>query len=69
MSRAVDERSRHRAAIAAHVTIGSSSATEAAIAEGVPAWCAEVVAQDALARVWRNLRGVRIALERREDVA
>lgn len=50
-----DERSKRRAAVAGRVIIGGLSPAEAAIAEGVPAWCAEVVAADALERTWRRL--------------
>jgi hypothetical protein len=39
---------RKRAAIVQHVTIGARSPVEAAIAEGVPSWCARLVAEDAL---------------------
>jgi hypothetical protein len=40
--------SHKRAAIVQHVTIGAQSPVEAAIAEGVPSWCARLVAEDAL---------------------
>jgi hypothetical protein len=44
-----------RARIAAHVAIGGLSAVEAAILEGVPHWCAKVVATDALRVTWRRM--------------
>jgi hypothetical protein len=55
MTRSDGEEMQHRARIAAHVAIGGISAVEAAIAEGVPAWCAKVVALDALRLTWRRL--------------
>ena len=55
-----DEAARKRGAIVAHVTIGSQGPREAAIAEGVPAWCARVVAEDALRSFIRSLTDVRL---------
>lgn len=55
MTRQTGEEMTHRARIAAHVAIGGVSAVEAAIAEGVPAWCAKIVATDALRVTWRRL--------------
>jgi hypothetical protein len=49
-----------RAAIVRHVTIGSQGPQEAAIAEGVPAWCAKSVAWDALSSFLRRLTDVRV---------
>jgi hypothetical protein len=61
MQRSADERTRKRSAIVAHITVGGSSATEAAIAEGVPSWCAEMVAYEALQVTWRRLTSAPIA--------
>ena len=55
MQRSPDEASRKRSAIVGRTIIGGVSAVEAAIAEGVPDWCAKVVARDALAVTWRRL--------------
>ena len=49
-----------RAAIVRHVTIGSQGPKEAAIAEGVPSWCARIVAEDALRSFLRLLSDVRV---------
>lgn len=55
MTRANSDEMHKRARIAAHVAIGGMSAVEAAITEGVPAWCAKIVATDALRVTWRRL--------------
>ena len=55
-----DESSRKRAAIVSHVTIGSQGPREAAEAEGVPSWCAKLVAFDALAAFLRRLTDVKL---------
>lgn len=55
-----DESSRKRAAIVSHVTIGQQGPQEAALAEGVPAWCAKTVAEDAIRSFLRRLSDVRI---------
>lgn len=49
-----------RAAIVRHVTLGSQGPQEAAIAEGVPVWCAKTVAEDALRSFLRRLSDVRV---------
>lgn len=59
MERGPEPESR-RAAIVRHVTIGSQGPQEAAIAEGVPAWCAKTVAEDALRSFIRRLSDVRV---------
>jgi hypothetical protein len=59
MERASEPESR-RAAIVGHVTIGSQGPKEAAIAEGVPSWCAATVAEDALRSFLRRLSDVRV---------
>lgn len=55
-----DEASRKRAAIVAHITIGSQGPVTAAIAEGVPSWCAKLVAEDAIRAFLRRLTDIRI---------
>jgi hypothetical protein len=55
-----DESSRKRAAIVSHVTIGSQGPREAAIAEGVPSWCARVVAEDAIRAFLHGLSDIRV---------
>jgi hypothetical protein len=59
-----DEAERKRGAIVAHVAIGGQGSAEAAIKEGVPWWCAKLVAEDALRSFLRNLTDVRIDLRR-----
>jgi hypothetical protein len=51
---------RKRAAIVSHVTIGSQGPQEAAISEGVPEWCAKLVAMDALRSFLRILSDVKV---------
>lgn len=55
---------RHRAAIVSHVTIGQQGPQEAAIAEGVPVWCAKLVAEDALRMFLRGLSDMKIHVPR-----
>lgn len=69
MQRSADERTRKRAAITGRTIIGGVSATEAAITEGVPEWCAEVVAENALRVTWRRLSSSPMPLPKREAVA
>jgi hypothetical protein len=61
------EATRKRAAIVSHVAIGQQGPAAAAIAEGVPAWCAKLVAEDALRAFLRQITDVRIAAARRDD--
>lgn len=63
------ESERKRAAIVSHVTIGSQGAQDAAIAEGVPSWCAKVVAEDALRGFLRSLSDIRIHARRQAEKA
>lgn len=49
-----------RAAIIRHITFGSQGPQEAAIAEGVPLWCAKTVAEDAIRSFLRRLSDVRV---------
>lgn len=68
MSRSADTRTQHRARIAYRAVVGGISAIEAAVEEGVPAWCAGVVARDALEVTWRRLISAPMPTARR-DVA
>lgn len=63
-----EEASRRRAAIAGRVAHGAGP-IEAAIAEGVPVWCARTVALDALRVTWRRLNLAPTVLPRREVAA
>ena len=47
------EPERKRAAIVGHIVMGSQRPAAAAMAEGVPGWCAKLVAEDALRSVLR----------------
>lgn len=69
MSRSGDERTRRRAAIAGRSVIGGITPHEAATAEGVPAWCAETVAFDALQVTWRRITTGPMGVAKREAVA
>ena len=54
MTRSASETARRRAGIVGRVVAGVGP-VEAAMAEGVPEWCAKVVARNALETTWRNL--------------
>ena len=69
MARASDEGTRHRASIAGHVVVAGMGPVEAALAEGVPDWCAKDVAEKALTVFARRLSDVRLELGRREETA
>lgn len=69
MIRSSDERTRRRAAIAGRAIVGGVTPLEAAIAEGVPSWCAEIVALDALTVTWRRLTSAPLAIAKRGAVA
>jgi hypothetical protein len=58
------EAERKRAAIVSHVTIGQQGPQEAAITEGVPAWCAKLVAEDALRMFLRGLSDMKLHIPR-----
>jgi hypothetical protein len=58
-----------RAAVVSHVSIGSQGPVEAAMAEGVPAWCAKVVAEDALRSFLRSMTDLRLHVQRQSDEA
>jgi hypothetical protein len=62
-----DEAEQHRGAIVQHVTIGGQGPAEAAIKEGVPWWCAKLVAENALLAFLRNLSDVKLNLRRTEE--
>jgi hypothetical protein len=59
-----NEGSRIRALIVQHVTIGQQSPSDAAIEEGVPRWCAKVVAWDALSSFHRDMSDMKIDAKR-----
>lgn len=61
------EPERKRAAIVSHVTIGSQGAQEAAIKEGVPSWCAKLVAEDALRGFLRSMTDIAIHARRQRE--
>jgi hypothetical protein len=63
------EGERHRGNIVAHVTIGSQGPVDAAIAEGVPSWCAKQVAEDAIRGFLRTLTDIKVHLPREDAVA
>jgi hypothetical protein len=64
-----DECSRKRAAVVSHVSIGSQGPVEAAMAEGVPAWCAKTVAEDALRSFLRSMTDLRLHVQAEANVA
>lgn len=59
----------NRARVIEHVAIGSMGPVQAAISEGVPRWCARLVAQDTLFGFLRNLSDVKVDLAKREASA
>lgn len=56
-----------RAAIVRHVTLGSQGPMQAAIIEGVPSWCAKLVAEDALRSFLRGLTDLRLHVQRERE--
>ena len=54
------EAQRKRAAIVAHIAIGQQGPADAAMVEGVPAWCAKLVAEDALRCFLRQMSDMRV---------
>jgi hypothetical protein len=66
MERGKDERTQRRARIVYHAIVGGFSAGEAAVAEGVPDWCADTVAYDALQVAWRRYASTPIAPAKKE---
>jgi hypothetical protein len=64
-----DESRRRHAAIVSHVTIGGQSPVEAAMAEGVPSWCAGLVGEFALTAFLNSLSGMKVTVPAREDAA
>ena len=51
------------------VAIGSKGPVQAVVAEGVPAWCARIVAEDTLFGFLRNLSDVKVAIAKRRSEA
>lgn len=66
MGHAQDEARRHHAAIVAHVTIGGQEARDAAITEGVPTWCAGLVAETAIRSFLANLSDLKVTVPKEE---
>lgn len=58
-----------RGAIVSHVSLGSQSPSEAAMREGVPAWCAKEVAESTLRAFLRNLTDVKVHLPNEAEAA
>ena len=58
-----------RAAIVSHVTIGSQGPVQAAIREGVPNWCAKLVAEDVLRSFLRRLSDLKLIPQQEHAVA
>jgi hypothetical protein len=56
------ELERKRAAIVQHVTLGQQAPVEAAMAEGVPSWCARMVAEDALRYFLHSMSDMKLHL-------
>lgn len=56
------ELDRKRAAIVQHVALGQQAPVEAAIAEGVPPWCARLVAEDALRAFLHSMSDMKLHL-------
>jgi hypothetical protein len=63
------ESERKRAAIVTHVTIGGQNPGHAAMTEGVPAWCAKTVAEDALRAFLRSMTDLKLHLSREPEAA
>ena len=59
----------NRAKIVEHVAIGSMGPMQAAIEEGIPNWCARLVAEDTLFGFLRNLSDVKVAIAKRTSEA
>lgn len=51
-----------RGAIVQHIALGQQAPTEAAIAEGVPSWCARLVAEDALRAFLHSMSDMKLHL-------
>ena len=58
-----------RAAIVSHVTIGSQNPADAAIAEGVPPFCAKEVTESTLRAFLRNLTDIKVHLPKEAEAA
>lgn len=61
------ESERKRAAIVSHVTLGSMGPQRAAVAEGVPRWCAKDVAETALRSFLRSMTDLKLHPPRRQE--
>ena len=61
------EGERRRAAIVAHITIGSQGPVEAAMQEDVPRWCAKLVAEDALRSFLRGMTDLKLHVQRSQE--
>ena len=61
------ESERKRAAIVSHVSIGSMGAQRAAVEEGVPHWCAKIVALDVLCSFLRGMSDLSIHAPRVQE--
>jgi hypothetical protein len=59
-----DEACQKRGLIVQHVTMGGQGPAEAAIKEGVPPWCAKLVAESVLFAFLRNLTDVKLNMGR-----
>jgi len=57
------------AAIVSHITIGSQDAVPAAIAEGVPEWCAYSVAEHVLRDFLRRLSDLKVSVPKEQSAA
>jgi hypothetical protein len=64
-----DEQARKRAAIVSHIAIGGQEAWDAAIAEGVPSWCARLVAEDALRAFLHSMSDIRVHMDMDQPLA
>lgn len=59
----------NRARVVASVAIGSMGPIQAVLAEGVPPWCARMVAEDTLFGFLRNLSDLKVAVAKRQPEA
>jgi len=57
------EGQRNRAAIVTHIAIGHQGPQESAIAVGVPAWCAKLVAEDVLRAFLRSMSDLKVHVD------
>jgi hypothetical protein len=64
-----NEQDRRYAAIVSHITIGDQGGVEAAIALGVPRWCAYLVAEHAVREFLRCLSDLKLSIPKEDAVA